>query len=93
MSKRIVVDTGAANEAGPPMRFPMFLDESVPSFFRRPAWSPDGSFVVVPAGTYKRDPNAGELNTVYLYARGKWTAPVAHLPSQPKVCAMLVAIA
>ncbi|XP_042066680.1 chromatin assembly factor 1 subunit FAS2-like isoform X3 [Salvia splendens] len=28
----------------------LFLDETLPSFFRRLAWSPDGSFLLVPAG-------------------------------------------
>lgn len=28
----------------------LFHDETLPSFFRRLAWSPDGSFLVVPAG-------------------------------------------
>ncbi|KAJ8630294.1 hypothetical protein MRB53_023617 [Persea americana] len=29
----------------------LFHDETLPSFFRRFAWSPDGSFLLVPAGT------------------------------------------
>lgn len=28
----------------------LFLDETLPSFFRRLAWSPDGSFLLVPSG-------------------------------------------
>lgn len=28
----------------------MFHDESMPSFFRRCAWSPDGALLVLPAG-------------------------------------------
>jgi len=82
MSKRIV--TGKPEE-GSLQRQALFADESVPSFFRRPAWSPDGSFFIVPAGVFKPQANSIELNTAYLYARGKWAAPVAHLPSQPKV--------
>ncbi|KAL2525230.1 Chromatin assembly factor 1 subunit FAS2 [Abeliophyllum distichum] len=31
----------------------LFHDETLPSFFRRLAWSPDGSFLVLPAGSYK----------------------------------------
>ncbi|KAG6767437.1 hypothetical protein POTOM_028642 [Populus tomentosa] len=31
----------------------LFHDETLPSFFRRLAWSPDGSFLLVPAGSYK----------------------------------------
>src|SRR6185312_125465 len=32
--------------------YPMFVDETLPSFFRRPGWSPDGTFLLLPAGTY-----------------------------------------
>lgn len=28
----------------------LFHDETLPSFFRRLKWSPDGSFLLVPAG-------------------------------------------
>lgn len=31
-------------------RMHLFHDERLPSFFRRLAWSPDGSFLLVPAG-------------------------------------------
>ncbi|XP_039067099.1 chromatin assembly factor 1 subunit FAS2-like [Hibiscus syriacus] len=31
----------------------LFHDETLPSFFCRLAWSPDGSFLLVPAGSYK----------------------------------------
>ncbi|KAL8143478.1 hypothetical protein V2J09_016510 [Rumex salicifolius] len=31
----------------------LFYDETLPSFFRRMDWSPDGSFLIVPAGSYK----------------------------------------
>lgn len=81
MSKRIV---GSSVEDSHPQRHALFYDESMPSFFRRPSWSPDGSFVIIPAGIYKEDTNMPEQNTAYLYARGKWASPVAHVPGQPK---------
>lgn len=31
----------------------LFHDETLPSFFRRLKWSPDGSFLLVPAGMHK----------------------------------------
>jgi len=31
----------------------LFHDDTMPSFFRRPAWSPCGSFLAVPAGIYR----------------------------------------
>lgn len=33
---------GAALMPAPPARHPLFQDETLGSFFRRPAWSPDG---------------------------------------------------
>ncbi|KAF9599668.1 hypothetical protein IFM89_001614 [Coptis chinensis] len=33
-----------------PSKIHLFHDETLPSFFRRLAWSPDGSFLVAPAG-------------------------------------------
>ncbi|KAH7622201.1 putative Chromatin assembly factor 1 subunit FAS2 [Nannochloris sp. 'desiccata'] len=69
-----------------PERLPLFMDESAPTFFRRPSWSPDGSLLALPAGTHRSTAPTGprDLNTAYLYARGNWAAPVAHLPAQSK---------
>ena len=95
MSKRVVpVSVAAAttteNAAPAPTtkadRVPLFLDESAPTFFRRPAWAPDGSFVAIPAGVVKSG-GGGEgrdINTAYLYQRGHWTTPIMHLPCQNK---------
>jgi hypothetical protein len=42
LSKRAMAG-GAGGEAGPkPATHPLFADERVSTFFRRPAWSPDG---------------------------------------------------
>lgn len=81
MSKRIV---GSSSGDTQPQRQALFHDESLPSFFRRPSWSPDGSFLIVPAGVYRADVGSAEQNTAYLYAREKWASPVAHVPGQPK---------
>jgi chromatin assembly factor 1 subunit B len=127
---------GVAVEGGKAQSHPLFADERVPTFFRRPAWSPDGergaaavacgqlvgpccccrwgctssidcccpdmlassllasflpptgSLLVVPAGVYKASPEGRELNTAYVYARGKWSSPVMHLPGHTKVGAL-----
>ena len=81
MSKRVL---GSSMSESHPQRHALFHDESMPSFFRRPSWSPDGSFVIVPAGIYREDASAIEQNTAYLYARGKWASPIAHIPGQTK---------
>lgn len=44
-----------------------------------------GSLLVVPAGVYKAAPGGSELKTAYVYARGKWGAPIMHLPGHSKV--------
>ncbi len=69
-----------------PERVPLFMDESAPTFFRRPDRSPDGSFVVFPAGIHRSTAPTGprELYTAQIYARDNWTAPIAHLPAQNK---------
>lgn len=64
---------------------PLFLDEvSLPSFFRRPAWSPDGSFLILPAGVFNnRSRGCGDY-TAYLFSRDNWEEPIGHLPAQTK---------
>lgn len=54
-------DAGPAAPAPAPATrpVPLFLDETVPSFFRRPAWSPDGSLVFFPTGIYRPPLPAG----------------------------------
>ena len=66
----------------------IFHDDSMTSFFRRPAWSPDGSFVVFPAGVFKRPGAKRAMHTTYVYARGNFETPVMHLPGgeTPSVC-------
>jgi len=50
------------------------------SFFRRCAFAPDGSFVICPAGMYKREGATREGNCAYAYKRGRWDAPCARFP-------------
>lgn len=64
----------------------LYHTENLESFFRRLAFSPDGSFLFTPSGVFKNssqsDENKEELiNTVYIYSRsGLNKPPVAHLP-------------
>ncbi|KAL1921637.1 uncharacterized protein VTP21DRAFT_10279 [Calcarisporiella thermophila] len=63
----------------------IYYDENLMSFFRRLAFTPDGAFLLTPAGHY-REPSdlRGEedlRNTVYIYPRsGLHRQPIAHLP-------------
>lgn len=74
----------AMSENGKVDRHPLFHDESVSSFFRRLSWSPDGSFLVVPTGIFRCSQTSKDVNTAYVYARGRWAAPVMHLPGHGK---------
>jgi len=49
----------------------LFQDESLASFFRRLAFSPDGNLLVVPAGQVRQGSNA-YVNTVYVYSRNQF---------------------
>lgn len=67
---------------------PLFLDDSVASFYRRPDWSPDGSFLLLPCGQYYADnsppPNGIPKPTTFVFARHNLAQPCAHLPSPDK---------
>lgn len=65
----------------------LFHDETLPSFFRRLAWSPDGSFLLVPAGSYKSSPASESVNTAYIFSRNDLSRPALQLPgaSRPVV--------
>ncbi|XP_010649386.1 chromatin assembly factor 1 subunit FAS2 isoform X1 [Vitis vinifera] len=62
----------------------LFHDETLPSFFRRLKWSPDGSFLLVPAGSYKFSPASGPVNTAYVFSRKDLSRPALQLPGSSK---------
>ncbi|XP_060185680.1 chromatin assembly factor 1 subunit FAS2 isoform X2 [Lycium barbarum] len=62
----------------------LFLDETLPSFFRRLSWSPDGSFLLVPAGSYKFAPSSEPANTAYVFSRKDLSRPALMLPGANK---------
>ena len=51
-----------------------FHDDTVPTFFRRIAWSPDGNLLVCPTG------KVGENNSTFLFARAALPYAVLELP-------------
>ncbi|KAH1251207.1 Chromatin assembly factor 1 subunit FAS2 [Glycine max] len=64
-------------------KFHLFHDETLPSFFRRLAWSPDGSFLLVPAAGLFKLPYriifaVATLNSLYIYDTES-TSPIAVL--------------
>lgn len=62
----------------------LFHDETLPSFFRRLSWSPDGSFLVAPAGSYRVLPASDTLNTAYIFSRKDLSRPALQLPAANK---------
>jgi hypothetical protein len=61
-------------------RFALFLDDTLPSFFRRLAWSPDGSFLVAPTGVFKDTHEGAHKNVTHLFKRNYWSKPLLQLP-------------
>ena len=64
--------------ATPVLRAIRRLPPSLPHHPSKPPSLPvrPGSLLVLPAGVYKPSAEGKELNTAYVYARGKWAAPI-----------------
>ncbi|KAL2342927.1 hypothetical protein Fmac_004212 [Flemingia macrophylla] len=65
-------------------KFHLFHDETLPSFFRRLSWSPDGSFLLVPAGSYKINTASESVNAAYIFSRKDLSRPAIQLPCANK---------
>ncbi|XP_057233199.1 chromatin assembly factor 1 subunit B [Malurus melanocephalus] len=71
--------SGAEGEA---RSFRMFHDDSMKSFFRRLTFTPDGSYLLTPAGCVESGENV--TNTTYVFSRNNLKRPVGHLPCPGK---------
>eukprot|EP00249_Psilotum_nudum_P006045 c19416_g1_i1 orf=651-2081(-) len=65
-------------------KYHLFHDETLPSFFRRLAWSPDGSFLLVPSGIHKFSAGSASSNTTYILSRRDLSRPALQLPGASK---------
>ncbi|KAL3969887.1 pre-mRNA-processing factor 6 [Sarotherodon galilaeus] len=63
-------------------QYRMFHDDSMRSFFRRLSFTPDGSFLLAPAGCVEIGENI--MNTTYIFSRKGLKRPIAHLPCPSK---------
>ncbi|KAF1382645.1 hypothetical protein PFLUV_G00145920 [Perca fluviatilis] len=63
-------------------QYRMFHDDSMRSFFRRLSFTPDGSFLLAPAGCVEIGENV--INTTYVFSRKGLKRPIAHLPCPTK---------
>jgi chromatin assembly factor 1 subunit B len=71
----------------PPAKHRMFLDDTCPAFARRPAWTPDGNYLLAPTGTFRATASTSKsaaVHTVYAFARGDLSRPTLHLPGHDK---------
>ncbi|XP_072541327.1 chromatin assembly factor 1 subunit B [Salminus brasiliensis] len=73
--------SGSAGE-GEVKNYRMFHDDSMRSFFRRLTFTPDGSFLLAPAGCVETGENV--TNTTYVFSRKSFKRPIAHLPCPAK---------
>jgi len=55
----------------------LYHDDTLPTFFRRCSFSPDGAFVVVPSGII----DDVKQHATYIYTRNNWRTPSIVLPS------------
>ncbi|CAH8391140.1 unnamed protein product [Eruca vesicaria subsp. sativa] len=62
----------------------LFHDETLPSFFRRLSWSPDGSFLLIPSGSFKLSPTSEAVNATYVFSRKDLSRPALQLPGANK---------
>ncbi|XP_048049761.1 chromatin assembly factor 1 subunit B [Megalobrama amblycephala] len=74
--------TSAAAADGEVKNYRMFHDDSMRSFFRRLTFTPDGSFLLAPAGCVEAGENV--TNTTYVFSRRSLKRPIAHLPCPSK---------
>ncbi|XP_023271584.1 chromatin assembly factor 1 subunit B [Seriola lalandi dorsalis] len=63
-------------------QYRIFHDDSMRSFFRRLSFTPDGSFLLAPAGCVEIGENV--INTTYIFSRKGLKRPIAHLPCPTK---------
>ncbi|CAL8322345.1 unnamed protein product [Merluccius merluccius] len=74
--------TSGAPGDGETKQYRMFHDDSMRSFFRRLTFTPDGSFLLAPAGCVEAGENV--TNTTYVFSRKSLKRPIAHLPCPSK---------
>ncbi|MCO5592394.1 hypothetical protein L7F22_046397 [Adiantum nelumboides] len=67
-----------------PTKMNLFHDETLPSFFRRLAWSPEGSFLLLPAGIHKFPSESVSTNTAFIVSRKDLSRPAVQLPGASK---------
>ena len=57
----------------------LYADSTVPCFFRRPAFSPDGLLLLTPTGTYRNIEAKQQSFCTHIYSRALLSSPVMSL--------------
>lgn len=76
----------ASTPLATPRQHHLYHNETLPSFFRRLAFSPDGALLVTTSGLHRNE-QGQERNTVWVYTRAgimNHRGPIAHLPGLRK---------
>lgn len=69
-------------EGNKPKAIRIYHDDTLRSFFRRLAFSPDGQLLITPAGIVET--SEGQRNATYIFIRGYFKEPAVCLPSTEK---------
>jgi chromatin assembly factor 1 subunit B len=73
--------SATAPKPGAPWKHHLFGDETVPSFFRRPTFSPDATLLFTPTGHFRASPTQPSRPTTYAFAPAQgFGEPLAHFP-------------
>jgi chromatin assembly factor 1 subunit B len=93
-AKSSIDSSNQGNENNDACSSMLFHDDTLPSFFRRPSFSPCGSFLVVPSGILKEKVSehggakkSESTDCAHVFSRDDLTQPKASLPSlKPSTC-------
>ena len=74
-----VVTTVNAAVSKAAVRHNLYVDETMQSFFRRLDWTPDGAFLLTPAGLYQTEKDSPQKFVCYAFDRHEFETPAAAL--------------
>nr|KAG5708963.1 hypothetical protein BaRGS_009372 [Batillaria attramentaria] len=82
VSKMVPPNASTGNTESKTKSVRLFHDDTLRSFFRRLAFSPDGQLLVAPAGCV--DDGEKQISSTFVFTRGGFTKPASYLPSPTK---------
>lgn len=82
VSKMVPPNANKESSETKPKSVRLFHDDTLRSFFRRLAFSPDGQLLIAPAGCV--DDGEKQISSTFVFTRGSFTKPASYLPSPHK---------